>query len=148
MYYLIYSSRSTTDWEDSELDALLKISVKNNAKVNITGLLIFVRDRFVQMLEGDEEQVLALYEKISEDPRHNHVNILLSGNHFEEQRLFPDWSMAYRKLTLNEFMTISGYQDLESLFLHQSIDDRSHPALVFLKHFTKQALKETIQQGQ
>ncbi len=143
MYYLIYSSRSINSWDDPDLLNLLRVSSLNNRSRGITGLLLYVKDRFVQLLEGEKEKVLALYQTIGEDTRHAHVNTLLSGVHNEGQRLFPDWSMAFRKLSFGEFKDISGYRDLEALFVNEELDDMSHPALVFMKHFTQRALKDT-----
>ena len=47
---------------------------------------------FVQALEGDESVVRGLYERISEDPRHEDVTVIESAP--VDGRVFSRWAMA------------------------------------------------------
>lgn len=64
-----------------------------NAARQITGLLIFDGMRFCQQLEGYQNDVLALIERIRNDPRHIHVEILHHGP--LAQRRFQQFSLAF-----------------------------------------------------
>jgi hypothetical protein len=47
----------------------------------------------MQLLEGDKADVLALYDTICRDSRHDHVDKLWDGP--LDKRNFPSWSMAF-----------------------------------------------------
>jgi hypothetical protein len=67
--------------------------VKKNARLGITGLLIYRQKEFIQLLEGDKEAIFSVYQTICND-RRNFANFLM----WEEpitQRSFPDWTMGY-----------------------------------------------------
>ena len=63
-----------------------------NPRHGITGVLCHGNGVFLQALEGDREEVNALYRAISRDARHHELVLL----QFEEivQRDFPGWSMV------------------------------------------------------
>lgn len=96
MFFLIYASAATKPFSQSELLELLEKSHANNSKLGITGMLLYREGNFMQLLEGEEESVLNLYDKISADPRHLGIVRFLQGHHDERQ--FPDWSMGFRNL--------------------------------------------------
>ncbi|GAB4405548.1 MAG: BLUF domain-containing protein [Bacteriovoracaceae bacterium] len=75
---------------------LLDKSRKNNDKIGVTGMLIYQSSIFLQLLEGDRESVQKLFNKIKADKRHDQVIILYEGQ--TEERLFPHWTMAYKKI--------------------------------------------------
>lgn len=64
-----------------------------NESHNITGLLVFDGMRFCQQLEGARKPVMALLERIRQDPRHTNVEVL---HHAPlEQRRFRRFSLGY-----------------------------------------------------
>jgi len=89
---LIYRSLATEDVVANEvLRELEETSSANNRKAGITGLLLYTGHEFLQVLEGPEKEVNALFQKISRDPRHETVRLLtfeLIGPVYFEQ-----WSM-------------------------------------------------------
>lgn len=96
---LTYVSKLNAELDEEEiLDIGRKASI-NNKKIDVTGVLISVRDYFFQVLEGEESIVDELVEKISRDPRHNEITILSAETGCEE-RLFTEWGM--KTVTLNE----------------------------------------------
>src|SRR5690606_41164378 len=54
---------------------------------------------FVQWLEGDEAAVRALFERIRHDPRHRLRRVAYQGP--IRDRLFPSWTMAFRRADYN-----------------------------------------------
>lgn len=66
---------------------------KANEAAGITGLLVFDGMQFCQHIEGPRKAVLALTERIRQDPRHVDVDILHHGP--LAQRRFRHFGLAY-----------------------------------------------------
>lgn len=60
-------------------------------------LLLYGNSTFLQSLEGAEEVVIPLYDKIASDPRH--VSVTCLARETIETRAFPGWSMGFRRLS-------------------------------------------------
>jgi hypothetical protein len=104
---LVYVSTATIPFFRLDLRELLSKSRDNNAKLGITGMLLFKDGNFLQVLEGEREKVRALYQKIGEDPRHSNLATLFEGA--SDHRDFPDWSMGFQDLSAPETMNTPGY---------------------------------------
>ena len=103
---LIYTSRACNKMSPKDLEALLIQSREKNLKINITGLLVYGNQEFVQLLEGSKDDIFDLYHTILNDERH--TNVVLRWNGIVEQRSFKDWSMAF--LNINEL----DYENMEA----------------------------------
>ncbi|MGI4741607.1 MAG: BLUF domain-containing protein [Janthinobacterium lividum] len=79
IYHVLYSSRATSALTEDDLQALLGGSRTHNAQQQITGLLLYSDGRFVQLLEGPEAVIKALYARIQQDPHHTQVVTLGDG---------------------------------------------------------------------
>ena len=93
MLQVIYVSKATRKFSGKELIDLLKVSRENNGPVDVTGILLYHNESFLQVLEGPEENVEAVYEKIQKDPRH--TNFLLLLRRTIEKKEFGNWSMGF-----------------------------------------------------
>jgi hypothetical protein len=93
---LVYLSRAH-DWvTDQDIQIILDHARRMNAARGVTGVLLY-RDRtFLQLLEGAERDVQAIWEIIRRDRRHRDLTLLEHGPH--AQRLFSDWTMGFRNL--------------------------------------------------
>ncbi len=109
LFIHIYVSSAAVHFSKEDLLALLTKCRKNNAAVNITGLLLIRDGNFLQMLEGPETAVRALVAKIHNDPRHKGLITVLEEN--AEKRQFPDRQMGFRDLEMNESDRPPGYSD-------------------------------------
>lgn len=96
LYHLIYVSTAINEQTDTDLQEILATSVRHNLEEGITGLLLYASGGFMQLLEGEEANVKSTYARIRQDPRHKNLNIFLEEP--IEQRAFPAWSMAYRRI--------------------------------------------------
>ena len=94
VYRLIYRSRDLIPDGDrkAELGRLFSAARSNNKKQQVTGALLVNDSWFVQILEGDEDVVRALYQRIEKDPRHDTVTVL--DVRTVEERTFARWAMA------------------------------------------------------
>ena len=88
----LYASRARQPLTPSVVDSILEQSRRNNPPRGITGLLCFVDDVFVQVLEGGRDPVCDLFATIVRDDRHSAVRILS----YEEigERRFGHWNMG------------------------------------------------------
>ncbi|MES2408008.1 MAG: BLUF domain-containing protein [Pseudomonadota bacterium] len=90
---LIYTSCARYGMDDAGLIELLTQSREKNARLNITGLLVYNNREFMQLLEGKKNDIFTLYDTIVNDRRHQQVQLLWDGE--IEGRSFLDWSMAF-----------------------------------------------------
>ncbi|MEA1618762.1 BLUF domain-containing protein [Erythrobacter sp. T5W1-R] len=86
----LYISTAPTLSRD-EVDAILATSARNNPAREITGLLLYNGRNFLQLIEGEEEALVALMLRITEDPRHSGITLL--DRRAIEERSCPDWAM-------------------------------------------------------
>ncbi|MEL6528406.1 MAG: BLUF domain-containing protein [Pseudomonadota bacterium] len=74
-----------------EVEAILASSARNNPARGVTGLLLYNGRNFLQLLEGEELELVDLMVRISHDPRHAGLSIL--DRTTIEERACPDWAM-------------------------------------------------------
>jgi hypothetical protein len=110
-FELIYHSIAIKDLSATHISTILETSVNFNRANLITGCLLYHRGEFIQLLEGDQKIIEALYRRIEKDFRHHHVSLLHKGN--SPKRKFKDWSMAYQDLDKEQMKSIGNYLDLE-----------------------------------
>lgn len=94
---------------DDELKAILTKAREKNQQRDITGMLLYRHDFFVQALEGEQTAVEELFKVIKEDPRHNHVLVL--NKHEIEARSFKDWSMGFQIIDDKTIKSLEGFSD-------------------------------------
>ncbi len=101
MFCLLYVSQSKWPLTTADLRGILSGTVEKNARLNITGVLMYHEGMFLQVLEGDEAVVRSLLDTIKHDGRHTDLHILLEET--VQRRHFPDWAMAIADInTLSE----------------------------------------------
>lgn len=109
IFYLIYLSSATELFSESDLNLLLNESRDLNSRNGITGMLLYKAGSFMQLIEGEKEKVLDLLAKIEIDKRHHKLQVLLKGE--EDQRQFPNWSMAFKNLDRSLEQMPEGFSD-------------------------------------
>jgi hypothetical protein len=121
MLQITYSSLACYEFSKAELVGMLNEFRKYNARREITGILFYSRGRFLQLLEGEQIEVLQLFQKISQDLRHRDVCIL---DVKLPRRMFPDWSMAFHDLTLadEKYLKIDPGVDLHLIDVHTVLE--------------------------
>jgi hypothetical protein len=96
MHRIIYLSSAIELFTDEEINLLLQKSRFNNMQKNITGLLLYSEGNFIQILEGNKDEIQNTFEKIKLDNRHK--NIITVINEPIKNRTFSDWKMGYSVL--------------------------------------------------
>jgi len=69
-YSICYVSSLSTGISENEVKSLLEYSEESNKSKNFTGFLLFSEGNFFQVLEGPEDEIDALFNKIKNDTRH------------------------------------------------------------------------------
>lgn len=110
MIRLIYASSAAITFNESNLMQLLGECRANNEKLDVSGLLLYSKENFFQILEGEEHVVGKLFTDISLDSRHTGV-IMIDRSEIE-QRSFPAWSMGFRDLETFDKRQLRGYSNL------------------------------------
>ena len=100
MNRLVYLSAAKPSLNQQDLDQILSTSRDNNKIAGLTGLLLFGRGSFIQVLEGEPEDIDACYERISRDTRHSALLPVLREP--IKARSFGEWSMGYKALKGDE----------------------------------------------
>jgi len=106
--------------------SILKTSLTNNRINQITGVLCQGVGFFIQVLEGERNNVNELFLKIANDRRHKNVELIS----FEEvtHRKYPKWLMAHIDLSEMDPMVALKHPEFDPYsasgkFLNQQLED-------------------------
>ncbi|GAA58858.1 BLUF domain protein [Pseudoalteromonas sp. BSi20652] len=128
---LIYASKITDGFGPKDIENILQSARTYNVKKNVTGMLCFSNDYFLQCLEGSRTAVNNTYQQILNDKRHHNV-IMLNYNQIPE-REFEKWSMGYvpqSKVTESLNLKFSGSIDFNPFKMS---GDSAHRLMLALK---------------
>ena len=123
---LAYVSTAVTFMPREELTSMLDQAREKNARLGITGMLLYKDKSFLQVLEGEPGAVHELYQRIQRDDRHEKVKTLFDEN--VDARDFPEWTMGFQNLDGTDLNDLEGYSD----FL-----DTPDTARAFFEHRTR-----------
>lgn len=73
---ITYVSRPAPTLSAADVFDIWAESLERNETNEITGVLYFGGNMFLHVLEGEEDEVEPLFEKIKRDPRHQDVTVL------------------------------------------------------------------------
>lgn len=91
--YWLYVSRSGDTVDSDAIGQIVSVSQPKNARLSVTGALMFTGTQFAQYIEGPAESVELLRTDILRDPRHDRVRTIGEGS--ADARKFDGWSLAY-----------------------------------------------------
>lgn len=116
MHHIIYLSWATVPLTDRQLRELLLSARRRNAELDVTGVLLYGNECFMQLLEGEKEIVQELYAHIRRDARHH--NIITFADKAVGRRAFAEWAMAFQPVSSQQFDKIVGYLGSPQVPLH------------------------------
>lgn len=90
MHQIVYVSTARGPFDP---DAVLTPARAFNATRGVTGLLLHAHDTYLQVLEGDESDVEAAYERVASSTRH--TGLRRTPALPLERRHFPEWHMGF-----------------------------------------------------
>lgn len=91
MIRLVYVSTINPPLTQETLASILEVSVANNERDGITGVLAYNDMYFWQLLDGPSKQVNQLYQRLIQDSRHREVTLKYCDN--IDTSPFSTWSM-------------------------------------------------------
>jgi len=109
LYGLVYRSHQAQILSEPELIQLIESARARNRELAITGLLLQCEGQFLQLLEGEKDDVIDLYQAIARDTRHQTVTLLAQGP--LKSRSVPDWPLAFRRTSGDELAALPGFAD-------------------------------------
>ncbi|MEO1253471.1 MAG: BLUF domain-containing protein [Bacteroidota bacterium] len=112
LFYTIYTSTPSGVLTNETLEKITEESIKWNKPHGITGMLLGLEKKFVQFLEGEEEDVREVFSMIKSDPRHTDISLKIQG--YANERVFQDWSMGSWMLSNEKLSQLSGLDDLRN----------------------------------
>lgn len=104
IFYLLYFGVARNTFTPADFEILLQQSRSRNESLGITGKLLHCEDLFIQLLEGGEESVNAVYHSIQKDQRLIAAKMITSGT--ADHRYYSSWSMAFKNISLKEINEI------------------------------------------
>lgn len=133
MYSLIYRSVAHPSFSLPEVYLMLSKAREFNNNHNITGCLLYHNQTFVQLLEGEEAALLALYDTIKADKRHGNVTTLIE-QHIQSP-LFLNWDMAFHEFDEFADGRYEKLRQIDAIFSKSSAFDKpSEFATTFFKN--------------
>jgi hypothetical protein len=134
MIFLIYASSATQEMTESELLNILNKARENNTKLGITGMLLYHENNFLQVLEGEAEEVENLYQKILLDPRHTQISAIIKRPIVKRE--FGDWKMGFVNLETVNPDELPGFSDyMQKPMTYETFEQDPSYAQVFLETF-------------
>ena len=101
IYTLCYVSKAAEGLSDLAIDTIFLSTQSNNARLNISGILLFGMGNFFQVLEGQKETIETLYEQqIKLDPRHTDIYEIIRRP--TEQTIFETYSSLFTIVKTNK----------------------------------------------
>ena len=93
MYQIIYLSKASDNLNQQDIENILETAREFNYSKQISGCLIYHNHYFLQMLEGENDDISALYTKIKKDSRHTDIVLLYESTKYD--RSFGEWKMVF-----------------------------------------------------
>ncbi|MBT8263545.1 MAG: BLUF domain-containing protein [Bacteroidia bacterium] len=90
---ICYVSTASPSLNKEGLSELYKEVILKNTLFNITGILLYSDGNFMQIMEGEADELGALYQNIENDSRHHHLIKLTESN--ISQRIFENYSNGF-----------------------------------------------------
>jgi hypothetical protein len=125
---IIYCSRLKCAYGVKDVYTILKKSRVKNARLGVSGFLLYKDNRFLQVIEGFNGSVSNLFRIIQDDLRHEEVKLITN----DRTRLlqFENWYMGYSSLMddisleISEYLSSIGQRDVFDPFKIQPSEVR------------------------
>jgi hypothetical protein len=133
LYHIAYVSTAKDGLRYDDISGILEIANKNNKLRGVTGVLVYCNKHFFQILEGQKELVIDLYNEISTDARHDNI-IKLQENEISD-RNFASWSMAFKSYN-KELRTLDNFNNEQFYsYVKTKISSNNNVSLKILADF-------------
>ena len=137
MHHILYMSTAVGSPTDEDLKSILIKSRQNNEERNVTGMLLYTEGTFVQILEGQKDDVKYIYKTLLNDHRHKNLICLIDGE--AKRRTFSEWWMGFTPVNSTGICSLKGYLEKPSQnVLSITVQD---PAVQVLRTFVEHNMR-------
>lgn len=136
MDFVIYVSEAATAVTDDGLMAMLDEYRGSNLKLNITGLLLYSRDIFLQVMEGELPELTQAYAEITKDLRFKNIQVLATGE--TDGRMFKNWRMGFVPAGKRDMTYVKDYLNPLDARKTANLTRSTYPAIKIINDFLKQ----------
>lgn len=142
MRQIAYISEASDEIAESDITPLMRHSRKNNARNDITGMLLVKWPIFLQILEGPQQAIAFLIDKLQQDSRHRNFKIIYDKPNITE-REFSRWQMDCKMLNQHfgiEFADLD--QRVQTVIKHadKNAGEAAHKLLLDLRQIEAKML--------
>jgi hypothetical protein len=109
LIHLIYASTAMQKFSAEDLLQLLDQARTKNARLGLTGMLLYTENNFFQVLEGEPAVVDELFQTITHDERHMKTVTIIREP--IAKRSFGEWTMGFVSVTSADLQDITGLND-------------------------------------
>lgn len=107
-YAISYVSTQIKNLDPSEVVQILYDTETRNNGFGVNGLLVFSEGNFFEVLEGEKEKIIDLYQIILEDPRHKDIILIFQKEvhknlFYEKEATFISENTLYRDMEVDHF---------------------------------------------
>lgn len=138
MRLLAYVSDSNITEEhliDAEIRAIEAVSKIKNVSRGVCGFLLFLEDKFLQVIEGEDDELEKLMRIIEKDKRHSNIVTLVDRP--IKERLLGEWNMDCFVLNKRRNLNNVDLKEITRVF-----EDKLLPSSIALRHFYTALLAE------
>ena len=128
---IAYVSAAVDAVTEADIAAILTQARANNHRDGLTGALLYHGGRFIQIIEGPDEVLLARYATIATDPRHRVIQMVRQQPVAERQ--FPEWTMGFRPLSDDSVRQLDGFEDILGRTGRSRLEHADNEAQQFLE---------------
>lgn len=90
---LIYYSYPLRSFREADIYQMLAQIRPKNQAMDVSGMLLYANEQFLQVIEGRRKDVNSVFQSISHDARHYDVNLVSVRS--IQKRTFDQWDMAF-----------------------------------------------------
>ncbi|HMT35789.1 MAG: BLUF domain-containing protein [Bacteroidetes bacterium] len=133
IYQLSYVSTGCDSLRYEDIKNILESSNKNNSQDHITGILVYCNKHFFQIIEGNREAILEIFNKILIDSRHDNVIKIQEG--YIDKRQFESWNMAFKSYN-KELKDLDNFNNEQFYsYINSQLSDKNNISMKVLADF-------------
>jgi hypothetical protein len=131
VFYLIYTSKITlqASLHNMTLIDIYRQAAARNTETHVSSVLFFKQGNFLHYMEGSENAITQLFDKIKADKRHKNIHVIEQGQ--APNALFGHWKMHCINLdSVNDMDDVDDISPLLDYFETAQFDSASVPRLL------------------
>jgi L-cysteine desulfidase len=108
-FAISYVSTANRTLNQDEVTELLDLTEIRNNNRGVNGLLIYSEGNFFEVIEGEKNMILELFENIKEDPRHRNIMMIFEKDmdkplFYDKEANFISENTKHRQMNVENFL--------------------------------------------